>query len=88
MPFNNCFDLTVQLLSGKSVKLSVFPELPIDFLQAQINRFFRLRGAKFHFVHNDQPLIFNGWEMLTDVGIDGPTTLTVVIVGLPRCRLA
>ena len=81
MTFNNRFDLTVQLMSGKSIKLRVFPELPIDYVHARIIKSFRLRGAKFHFVHNDQRLIFNFWDMLTDVGIDGPTTLTVVIVG-------
>jgi hypothetical protein len=82
------FDLTVQLMSGASITCSVKKSHYIGWVIGRVDREFDLRSTKYHLVHNDRLLIFHDDSTLQDLGIDGPTTLTVVIEGpCPTRRL-
>jgi hypothetical protein len=81
MPLLGSFNLTVQLISGQSVTISVEKLHYIMWVIEKVDKVFDLRCQTYHLVHNDRRLIFHDESQLQDVGVDGPTTLTVVIEG-------
>jgi len=87
-PLLRAFELTVQLLSGKSITILVEPEYYIVWVIALLEEAFDLRCKMWHLVHDDQRLIFHVQSQFSDrdIGIDGATTLNVVIEGDCCCK--
>jgi len=73
------FDLTVQLLSGKSITFVVEPAYNIMWVTPMLDEVFGLQCKTYHLVHNDRLITFHDQSRLTDIGIDGATTLNVII---------
>jgi len=81
MAWKRRFDLTLQLMSGRSITLSVKKLQTLMWVSAHVDDTFDLHCTTYDLVHNDQLLICDEQSTLRDVGIYGPTTLSVVIQG-------
>ena len=81
MPLLGSFNLTVQYMSGRSITLSVEKLHYVMWVIEKVDREFDLRSSKYFFVHNDKRLFFHDETQLQDIGIDGPTTLHIVVEG-------
>ena len=76
MPLLDSFNLTVQLISGQSVTISVEKLHYIMWVIEKVDKVFDLRCKTYHRVHIDRRFRFHDESKLRGFGIDGATTLT------------
>ena len=81
MPKAKRFDITVLLMSGRSLTLSAKKRQTLSWVAEWVDTTWGLRCIAYDFIHNDEVVAWEERTPLWAVGIYGPTTLTVVTRG-------
>ena len=81
MPKAKRFDITVLLMSGRSLALSVKKKQTLSWVAEWVDTTWGLRCIAYDVIHNDTVLAWEERTTLQELGIYGPTTLTVVTRG-------
>jgi hypothetical protein len=81
MPKAKRFDITVLLMSGRSLTLSVKKRQTLSWVAEWVDTTWGLRCIAYDVIHNDKVLAWEERTTLQELGIYGPTTLTVVTWG-------
>ena len=81
MPKAKRFDITVLLMSGRSLALSVKKKQTLSWVAEWVDTTWGLRCIAYDVIHNDEVLAWEERTTLQELGIYGPTTLTVVTRG-------
>ena len=81
MPKAKRFDITVLLMSGRSLTLSVKKRQTLSWVAEWVDTTWGLRCIAYDVIHNDKVLAWEERTTLQELGIYGPTTLTVVTRG-------
>jgi len=81
MPKAKRFDITVLLMSGRSLALSVKKKQTLSWVAEWVDTTWGLREIAYDVIHNREVLAWEERTTLQELGIYGPTTLTVVTRG-------